>query len=126
MLNAFLATGTALLLQLPPAASAVIIYTVSIPIENLQIPTNPAKDAEKWCREFRDLSSAYSHCIAAYWFLSAVEGYCQYSRFRHRAQQYYRQKKILCQPHIFPAHTTNIYSSVAKILSVLAVRAENS
>ena len=53
-----------------------------------------SRRAEKWCREFRDLSSSYSHCIAAYWFLSAVEGYWQYSRFRHRAQQYYRRKKM--------------------------------
>ena len=51
--------------------------------------------------------------------------YWQFIHFTHRAQQYSRQKKILCQPQIFPAHTTNIYSSAAKILSVLAVRAEN-
>jgi len=64
MLNAFLSFGQALRSHRLPAARAVIIYTVSSPIENLQIPTNPAKDAEKWCREFRDLPRSYSHCIA--------------------------------------------------------------
>ena len=115
MLNAFLATGKALLRHRLPAASEVIIYTVSLPIENLQIPTNPAKDAEKWCREFRDLPSSFSHCTDK-----------PFSRFRHRAQQYSRQKKIAFSIPGFSTHTTNIFSSAAKICSVLAVRAENA
>jgi len=50
MLNAFLATGEALLRHRLPAARAVIIYTVSLPIENQQFPSSPVKDAVKWCR----------------------------------------------------------------------------
>ena len=47
MLNGSRATGTALLRPRFPTARAVIIYTVSLPIENLHYPRHPFKDAEK-------------------------------------------------------------------------------
>jgi len=46
-------------------------------------------------------------------------------QFRHRAQQYSRQKKILYPLQIFSSHTSNIFSSADKVFSVLAARAEN-
>ena len=52
MLNAFLATGTALLLQLLPAASAVIIYTVSSLIHNLHYPRHPFIGVQKMVYSF--------------------------------------------------------------------------
>ena len=98
MLNAFLATGKALLRHRLPAASEVIIYTVSLPIENLQIPTNPAKDAEKWCRELRDLPSSYSHCIAFFQrnSLVAIQSLPSPRTAVFRAQRkYFRSRHIL-------------------------------
>ena len=105
MLNAFLATGTALLRQRLPAASAVIIYTVSFPIENLHYPRHPFKDAEKWCREFRDLPSSSRHCIAFFQRKSLV---AIQSLPSPRTAVFRAQRKYFSSRHILSTHQKHL------------------
>jgi len=98
-------SGKALLRQRPPAAKAVIIYTVSFPIENLHYPRHPFKDAEKWCRKFRDLASSYSHCIAFFQRISVV---AIQSLSSPRTVVFHTEENCFRSRHIFTTHQKHL------------------